>query len=97
MPPLTEPTCARAGLHNPVPQWHNSYRRVRQAGRGKLQQDLWARSQRRAAVRSSPSLAGGLTGRVMADLDMAGGRLSPGWVPGGVEESRQFRRRLARG
>ncbi|GBF90680.1 hypothetical protein Rsub_02979 [Raphidocelis subcapitata] len=87
MPPLTEPTRAEAGPHNPVPQWHNSYRRARQAGRSKLQRDLWARCRRRTAFRSSPALAGGLTGRVMADLEAAGGRLAPGWVPGTVPES----------
>lgn len=41
------------------------------------------RSKRRAAFRSSPGLAGNLTGRLMEDLEAAQGHLAPGWVPGG--------------
>jgi hypothetical protein len=81
--PLTEPTRIEPGSSNPVPIWHNRYRVVRQAGRTALQQDLWHRSQRRAAYRSSPKLAAELTQRLVADLEAAEGRLTPGWVPGG--------------
>lgn len=80
--PLTAPTRIEPGSRDPVPGWHNHYLQSRQAARGALQRDLWHRSKRRAAYRSSPKMAAALTTRVISDLDDAEGHLAPGWVPG---------------
>ena len=79
---MVAPTRIEPGSHNPVPAWHNLHLSARQAGRGALQRDLWHRSKRRAAYRSSPKLAADLTRRLMTDLEEAEGHLAPGWVPG---------------
>jgi hypothetical protein len=82
MQPLTELDCAAAVPGNPVPQWHNRSKGARQRGHSAVPRDLWVRSQRRAAYRSAPTLAGTLTESVLSQLRAGGGQLAPGRVPG---------------
>jgi len=68
---------------SPVIAWHNDFVGVRHAGYADLQQALWQRSQDRAVVRGQAAAAGSFSRGLMQQLGQAGGRLQPGWIPGG--------------
>jgi hypothetical protein len=71
------------GSSSPVITWHNDFVGVRQAGYAGLQQTLWQRSQDRARARGEPAAGALFSNGLLQQLDQAGGRFMPGWIPGG--------------
>jgi len=86
--PITDLTMQPiASGSSPVIAWHNDFVGVRHAGYADLQQALWQRSQDRAVVRGQAAAAGSFSRGLMQQLGHAGGRLQPGWIPGGLLSS----------
>lgn len=55
---------------------------ARHAGRVKLQQDLWERSQARHHSRVTPHMAAGLSNVLVKELDAVQGHKVASWIPG---------------
>ncbi|KAG2500507.1 hypothetical protein HYH03_001284 [Edaphochlamys debaryana] len=81
--PLTEAVVPLRGDEgNPVYKWHNDFVAIRHAGRQQLQQQLYARANGRANVRTDATAAAGMSTTLFGVLNLTQGRL-PTYASGG--------------